>query len=90
MGLNDTHRELRNFHQALEQFNDTLRASEQSLSEIESRMEHVWDDDFAKKFTALYREIADPVKQYTNREADLYAQFIASRERQLGRYLGHA
>lgn len=87
-GLDDTQRELRRFHEALSDFDERLRASVRDLSEIEVKMDQLWDDQFRRDFEQRRAEVAIPVKRYLEHDGARYLKFLQGRIRHLGRYMG--
>lgn len=89
MGLNDTFREMHNFHAELQRFNSQLQASMSDLQTNHDRVSPIWQDDMRKDYDAQWQEFDEMMKQYLSREGPAYVQFLDQKLKALSIYLGH-
>ena len=87
--MNDTFREMRNFQQELEQFNDGLRGSMGDLQSKHERVSPIWQDDMRQEYDFQWRELDEMMKYYLQRESIGYSQFLDRKLQSLARYLGY-
>ena len=64
MSLDHTLVELQNFRDALEKFVEVLRACRDEQDRAEEQLRPLWDDAFQREFTARYRELDGPVREF--------------------------
>jgi hypothetical protein len=88
MSMNDTFREMQNFHRELVRFNENLRASMNDLQKNHDQVSPLWQDDMRKEYDAQWREFDEIMKNYLKREAPAYSQFLSKKLQDLSRYLG--
>jgi uncharacterized protein YukE len=89
MSMNDTFREMRNFHAELTKFNDQLGASMKDLQSNHDHVNPLWQDDMRKEYDSHWRELDEMMKNYLTREGPNYSNFLAKKLQDLARYLGH-
>jgi uncharacterized protein YukE len=89
MSMNDTFREMRNFHAELQRFNGQLQASMSDLQANHDRVSPIWQDDMRKDYDAQWQEFDEMMKRYLSREGPAYVQFLDQKLQALSRYLGH-
>ena len=89
MSMNDTFREMRNFHAELGRFNDQLKASMGDLQSNHERVSPIWQDDMRKDYDSQWQEFDEMMKRYLRREGSAYVQFLDQKLQALSRYLGH-
>lgn len=89
MSMNDTFREMQNFHRELVRFNENLRASMNDLQKNHDQVSPLWQDDMRKEYDAQWREFDEIMKNYLKWEAPAYSQFLSKKLQDLSRYLGH-
>ena len=90
MSLDHTLVELQNFRDALEKFVEVLRACRDEQDRAEEQLRPLWDDAFQREFTARYRELDGPVREFIGRDAERFGLFLDDKIQQLGDYLdGH-
>jgi len=88
MSMNDTFREMQNFHRELVRFNENLRASMNDLQNNHDQVSPLWQDDMRQEYDAQWREFDETMKNYLKREAPAYSQFLSKKLQALSRYLG--
>jgi uncharacterized protein YukE len=74
--MNDTFREMKNFHDELRRFNQNLQSSMNDLQNNHDQVSPLWQDDMRKEYDAQWREFDEMMKNYLNREAPAYTQFL--------------
>jgi uncharacterized protein YukE len=89
MSMNDTFREMRNFHAELGRFNSQLQGSMNDLQANHDLVSPLWQDDMRKDYDSQWREFDEMMKNYLNREGPAYVQFLDQKLQALSRYLGH-
>ena len=88
MSMNDTFREMQNFHRELVRFNESLRASMNDLQKNHEQVSPLWQDDMRKEYDAQWREFDEMMKNYLKREGPAYTQFLDQKLRALAAFLG--
>lgn len=88
MSMNDTFREMKNFHAELSRFNESLRSSMTDLQKNHDQVSPLWQDDMRKEYDSQWREFDETMKNYLKREAPAYVQFLDQKLRALAAYLG--
>jgi uncharacterized protein YukE len=89
MSMNDTFREMRNFHQELARFNDGLRGTMTELQSRQDRVSPIWQDDMRQEYDLQWRELDEMMKHYLSKESIGYSQFLDRKLQSLARYLGY-
>lgn len=90
MSMNDTFREMVNFHRELEHFNGHMHVSMSDLQANHDRVYPLWkDDDMWREYNSQWQEFDDMMKNYLRREGPAYERFLAEKLQSLSRYLGH-
>ena len=87
MSLNDTFREMKNFHNELSRFNENLRSSMSDLHKNHDQVSPLWQDDMRKEYDSQWREFDEMMKNYTNREGPAYVQSLDQKLKALAGYL---
>lgn len=87
--MNDTFREMRNFHRELRKFNENIQGSMNDLQTNHDKVSPLWQDDMRQDYDAQWQEFDEEMKQYLNRQGPAYVQFLDQKLRSLSRYLGH-
>ena len=89
MSMNDTFREMRNFHSELRRFNEQIGASMNDLESNHDRVSPIWQDDMRKEYNSQWQDFDEMMKRYLGREGPAYEQFLDQKLRALSRYLGY-
>ncbi|MBP0013399.1 MAG: hypothetical protein J7525_09825 [Roseofilum sp. SID3] len=80
---------MRIFYSELNRFNDNLRSSMNDLQKNHDRVSPLWQDDMRKEYDRQWQEFDEMMKNYLQREAPAYSQFLDQKLQDLARYLGH-
>lgn len=87
MSMDDTFREMKNFHQELRRFNDMMKVSMNDLQQKHDYVNPHWQDEMRKEYDARWREFDEMMKRYLRQEGPRYDQFLDSKLRHLAQYL---
>jgi uncharacterized protein YukE len=87
MSMDDTFREMKNFHQELRQFNDLMKVSMNDLQQKHDRVDPYWQDEMRKEYDYKWREFDEMMKRYLSNDGPKYDQFLDSKLRHLSQYL---
>lgn len=87
MSLDETVEQMHLFSQALNEFNEHLRASVSDLNRSHDAVDPLWRDSFRRDYDAEWGRFQEAMIRYLNREAPNYAQFLHDKLIQLRRYL---
>ncbi len=87
MSMNDTFREMKNFHDELRRFNENLKSSMTDLQKNHDQVSPLWQDDMRKDYDSQWREFDEMMKNYLQREGPDYVQFLDRRLKALAGYL---
>ena len=87
MSLDETFDRMRVFAAALERFDDSLRASLQTLSSRHTDAQALWQDAFARRYEDAWAPLHDGLQRWCVHEGPEYREFVATRLRALDEYL---
>lgn len=87
MSMDALAEELRRFADALDDFTEVLKTTEQQRKEAVERAAGLWDDSFRREFDRVHAEYAGPVAQFTESQSEIYQGFIETKLHQVRRYL---
>lgn len=87
MSLDALALELERFQQALDDFVEVLKTTEQGRLDVLDRAAGLWDDAFRREFEQRHEEFAGPVARFTETDAERYQAFIEQKLHQVRRYL---
>jgi hypothetical protein len=87
MSLDEQFEQMRYFAEALEVFNERLRASVVDLSHKHDTINPLWQDSFRRKYDLEWNEFEERMKAYIQREAPTYTQFLEDKLKNLYSYL---
>jgi len=87
--MNDTFREMRNFHTELQRFNDQLQGSMNDLQTNHDHVSPIWQDDMRKEYDSQWQKFDEEMKTYLSREGPAYVQFLDQKLQALARFLGY-
>ena len=87
MSLDDTFAQMHAFAAALERFDESLRASLQTLGARHAEAEVLWQDAFAREYAEAWAPLADGLQRWCAHEGPQYREFVSTRLHALSDYL---
>jgi uncharacterized protein YukE len=86
-GMDETYFLMRNFHQSLSLFNDSLRASVANLEAEHDKVSPHWQDQWRRDYDAIWNPFEETMKRYIDIEGPSYVEFLDIKSKALWRYL---
>ena len=82
-------RALREFDRELNDFTQAMNDASRGLENEHNRVRGLWNDSFARTYQGRWNTFDQHMKRYLRNDAPRYRQFLRTKIRQLGQYLGH-
>lgn len=87
MSMDEQYAQMLQFHNALHQFNDHLRASIEGLGAQHELVSPHWQDEMRRTYDAHWNPLAEAMRTYLQREGPSYLEFLARKLRYMEGYL---
>jgi hypothetical protein len=87
MSMDDQYAEMRRFKDELVRFNDRLRSSMQDLKTQHDYVHPYWQDEMRRTYDSYWGPLDELMKNYLEREAPRYTEFLSYKIRTLEVYL---
>lgn len=85
--MDDVHREVLRFTEALEQFNERLDSQLKDLSACHDRVSPLWQDEMRRTYDATYAQLHETITRYSGIEGPEYTDFLNEKVMYAKRYL---
>ena len=82
-------RALREFERELDDFTNAMQDASRGLEREHNRVRGLWNDSFSKTYHSRWNTFDQHMTRYLRTDAPKYRQFLRTKVRQLGQYLGH-
>ena len=85
--MDDVHREVLKFSEALEIFNERLDSQLKDLSACHDRVSPLWQDEMRRTYDATYSHLREAITRYSEIEGPEYTDFLTEKVMHVKRYL---
>jgi uncharacterized protein YukE len=85
--LNETFDSLAQFSQALNEFNEAMKASHAEVADKHEALKGIWDDQAAHEYEKVYEPVEATLTEYVNHTAPRLEEFLQTKLRMLDTYL---
>jgi uncharacterized protein YukE len=87
--MDDVMRALREFDRELNDFTQAMNDASRGLEREHNRVRGLWHDSFSRTYHGRWNTFDQHMTRYLRNDAPKYRQFVQTKIRQLGEYLGH-
>ncbi len=87
--MDDVMRALREFDRELNDFTQAMQDASRGLEREHNRVRGLWQDSFSRAYHGRWNSFDQHMTRYLRNDAPRYHQFLQTKIRQLGQYLGN-